>query len=182
MNWRATRRAILGNFRVEEREMETAIKEGRIMTVYTENNGTSYAHGTHSKVIAELERARAQCLRVYFRLGDVSTGRDWLEENDLCGYVGRSTGGAKVPLLLGKTRSSGGDAILTDCILLLFVDGKEVYRHSLYQVPQFQIVDSKMISHPIGIQAIGGKVVANFKTMYQAERWVSFMTGHRMSK
>ena len=158
--------------------------EGQTMKTieYKEENGTSYSAGTAQVVVDALERARTNGQRVYFRLGDTETGKDWLEENDLCGKVGRSTGNIKIPLLIKTGRSMGGGGILTDCILLLIVEGVEVYRHSLYQVPQFEIVESGIIGHPIGVQVVGGGIAANFKTIEQANRWVNFMVGNRMCK
>ena len=64
--------------------------------------------------------------RVRLFLGDPETGRDWGEENDVTGYVGRSTGPSKVPLLLATRRSMGGGAILVDCVLRMLVDGCEI--------------------------------------------------------
>lgn len=75
---------------------------------------------------------------------------DWLEENDVFGYVGRSTGKIKVPLLLpvdlnGCKEDSGG-AILCDCITRMAIgEGKhfvETYRADFYQEPKFTLKDS----------------------------------------
>jgi hypothetical protein len=102
-------------------------------------DGTAYHEETPDAVIEIIEEARHSnrtiCLR--FCLGDTSTGKDWCEENYTVGYIGRSTGEIKVPLLLKSTKSSGGDALLDNCIVK--IDKKEsgklyqeVYRHPKY--------------------------------------------------
>lgn len=102
-------------------------------------NGTAYHEETPDAVIEVIEEAlhsnRAICLRFCF--GDTETGKDWCEENYTIGYIGRSTGEIKVPLLLKSTKSSGGDALLDHCVVK--IDKKEpsklyqeVYRHPKY--------------------------------------------------
>lgn len=84
---------------------------------YKVSNGTFYHEDTDNQVIEVLERAREGCTRLLLDYGDTKTGKSWGEVNDIKGYVGRSTGSIKIPLLLYNTRSMGGGAILTDCIL-----------------------------------------------------------------
>jgi hypothetical protein len=47
-----------------------------------------------------LEKARLNRTRLHISLGDVATGRDWLEEFECFGFIGRSMGPTKVPLIL----------------------------------------------------------------------------------
>ena len=61
-------------------------------------NGTSYDSRTPDRLIAELETAMRHNKKVRIFLGDTETGRDWLEEYDVYGLVGRSGGSVKVPL------------------------------------------------------------------------------------
>jgi hypothetical protein len=102
-------------------------------------NCTSYHLETPDAVIEIIERAmqsqRKICLRFCF--GDTDSGKDWCEENYTIGYIGRSSGNIKVPLLLKSTKSSGGEALLDHCIVK--IDKKEpgkiyqeVYRHPKY--------------------------------------------------
>ena len=79
--------------------------------------------------------------RVRFFYGSVVDGRDWADENDVSGYIGRSIGREPCLLLLGNSRSIGGMAILTHCILRLIIDSREVYRHPLYQPIQWECKD-----------------------------------------
>jgi len=80
-------------------------------------NGTSYSVNTNDKVIEVLERCRNNRTRILIDYGDVQTKESWNEVYDISGYVGRSNGTYKVPLLIHNSRSLGGGAILTDCIL-----------------------------------------------------------------
>lgn len=50
---------------------------------------------------------------------------DWNEQFDVTGYVGRSTGPIKVPLLIHNRRSLGGPAILDHCIIGVRETGKD---------------------------------------------------------
>lgn len=105
-------------------------------------NGTAYHEETPESIIEIIEEAmksqRTICLRFCF--GDTDTGKDWCEENDTIGYLGRSTGEIKVPLLLKNSRSSGGGSLLDHCIVKIEKVKKhthcpsyhEVYRHPNY--------------------------------------------------
>ena len=80
-------------------------------------NGTYYAAKTSDATIERLERARQTGERIRLDYGEPKTGRSWGETNDITGYVGRSTGQVKIPLLLHNKRSIGGGGILTNYIL-----------------------------------------------------------------
>src|ERR1035437_10026036 len=80
-------------------------------------NGTYYNIKTSDSVIHTLETARLLNSRITLDYGDVKTGRSWGEVNDITGYIGRSTGPVKIPILLYKVTSSGGGGILDSCIL-----------------------------------------------------------------
>lgn len=97
-------------------------------------NGTSYHDETPDDVIRVLESARQNRVRLHISYGDRATGRDWLEEFETQGYVGRSTGPVKVPLLLPNRRSTGGGAILTHCIVRIrsAVGGRVLWKHPQY--------------------------------------------------
>ena len=85
------------------------------MKTYKVVNGTSYDARTPDQVIGILEKARLERIRLHVSLGYTdgpSVGLDWLEEFDSHGYIGRSTGSIKVPLLIATSRSTGGGALL----------------------------------------------------------------------
>lgn len=83
---------------------------------YKEVNGTSYHKETADAVVDVLEKARQNRTRIVLDYGDTKTGKSWGEVHDVAGYVGRSTGIYKVPLLVHNSRSLGGGAILDHCI------------------------------------------------------------------
>jgi hypothetical protein len=148
-----------------------------------EPSGTYYRDTTPREVINALELARKSGARVRLFLGDKETGRDWCEEYDVTGTIGRSTGPVKIPLLIASRRSHGGGAILTDCIIRLLIDGREVYRHPKYHAPEFvtRLIDPPSDGYAACVLA-NGKECAQFKTLAAAFRWVAFMRGERMSK
>lgn len=82
-----------------------------------EINGTHYTTKTNDKVIEVLERCRINRTRIIIDYGNTETKESWNEAFDVVGYVGRSMGSKKIPLLVYNSRSVGGGGILTDCIL-----------------------------------------------------------------
>ena len=104
------------------------------MKTYKLNNGTSFDERTPDEVIRVLENARQNRTRLHISLGDQQTGRDWLEEFETHGYVARSMGPMKVPLLVANRRSLGGGAILDHCIVRIreSAGGRVLYRHPDY--------------------------------------------------
>lgn len=83
-------------------------------------NGTHYHPGCPPEVILAIEAARLQYLtgrgyrlRIYY--GDPASGRWWGDIES--GYIGRSAGPMKVPILLRNKLSRGGHAILDHCIV-----------------------------------------------------------------
>lgn len=84
---------------------------------YQEVNGTFYNKSTPKDLIEVLERARENKTRIVLDYGDTKTGKSWGEVNDIKGYVGRSTGTIKIPLLVFNSRSLGGGGMLDHCIL-----------------------------------------------------------------
>lgn len=101
-------------------------------------NGTWYYEETDDKVIEVLENARLSGTRIRIYLGDKETGRDWGEVCDVTGYVGRSTGPIKIPILLHNARSMSGGGILTDCLVKIEHANKRkggiLYLHPLYHL------------------------------------------------
>lgn len=80
-------------------------------------NDTAYHIDTPDKLVAVLELIKTNHYRVTFDYGDVKTGKSWGETYDITGYIGRSTGKIKIPLLIQKSNSWGGVSILDNCIL-----------------------------------------------------------------
>ena len=145
--------------------------------------------------------------RVRFFYGSVVDGRDWADENDVSGYIGRSIGREPCLLLLGNSRSIGGMAILTHCILRLIIDSREVYRHPLYQPIQWECkdVDPKYAWCACGacdgewvfaVHSLAGNrceplpfevwrdgsIHARFRSAAARDRWLQYMSGRRMAR
>lgn len=97
-------------------------------------NGTYYHPDTNDLVIEVLERAKQNRTRLMLDYGH-ENGQSWGEIYDITGYVGRSTGTQKIPLLVHNKRSLGGGAILSQCIVKISESrGKKV----LYQHPNYK--------------------------------------------
>ena len=102
--------------------------------IYNVVNGTSYDARTPNEIISVLEQARLTRTRLLFDWGDQNSGKSWGEVYDIRGYVGRSTGSVKIPLLIKTSRSLGGGAILDHCIVKISESkgGKVLYKHANY--------------------------------------------------
>ncbi|ABD72009.1 conserved hypothetical protein (plasmid) [Rhodoferax ferrireducens T118] len=157
---------------------------------------TWFIPGTASRVKTILEDARkdaycnanrASILRLFF--GDTETGRDSCEENDTVGFIGRSTGTMKVPLLIEPLRSDrgdlssadGGGQILTNCILRIIEvnTGIELYRHPKYQLPAFTVhVNEAAQAYPIEVGR-EGQTQARFPGHDEAGEYMAFLQGYR---
>ena len=169
---------------------------------YTKHNGTSYeiaiklADGTieeYSHIVNKhLVDIISNCIsyrnRVRIWYGNIQTGETWLEEYDVTGVIGRSTGEQfKIPILVNNSRSYGGGAILTPCIVR--IDDIEtrapLWKADNFHFPGFRIVE-KDGEYPYGVEVKKDgedwKLDASFKDKSRAQRWVDFMTGKRYSK
>lgn len=154
---------------------------------YKERNGTYYHYETNEKVINALEYARKNNRRIRIYFGDTESGQSWYEEHDVMGYVKRSLGKIKIPLLIPRKDSHGGIAILDNCIVKI-VDTRSkttLYEHESFRVGEFELYENnnelKEKGYLYGVK-IDGKNYANFKTKEQAKRWIAFMKGERNSK
>jgi hypothetical protein len=92
-------------------------------------NGTAYHEKTPDQVISIIEEARQnKNIRLRFCFGDTDTGKDWDEKYDVEGYIGRSCGRIKIPLLIRTLKSGGGGGILDHCIVRI----KRINTHTKY--------------------------------------------------
>lgn len=80
-------------------------------------NGTYYHESTADAVVKALEDCRNSKYDFRFKItyGYPETGEAWGDVET--GYIGRSTGSIKVPLIIHSNRSLGGPALLDHCIL-----------------------------------------------------------------
>lgn len=146
-------------------------------------NGTTYPDGTSQAVVNCLEAARTsgQKIRVFYG----ENGRDWLEEHDTLGTVGRSMGSEKIPLLIKSPISYGGGAILVNSIVRIQANDKQYGIRDLYKDPNYSRpvlsirTGNPLMSYPVFAD---DEHVATFDTCEKAERWIKFMRGERWSK
>lgn len=134
----------------------------------------------------EAARKSGDTIRVF--QGDPSTGRDWCEENDVMGRVGRSGGLLKVPLLIADGEDGGG-AILDHCVVKLVRcrDGKVLYQHPSYTPPNLTIEPitepvpgtTKQYTHAVHRE---GQLEARFTSMGAAAAYVAFLLGHSFTQ
>ena len=100
---------------------------------YLEVNGTSYPIDTDPEEINILEMSRAKRFRIVLEYGDVKTGEVWMDATPNRGFIGRSMGPVKIPLLIRTNRSYGGEATLEHCIVRICESkgGKEIYKRKI---------------------------------------------------
>lgn len=155
------------------------------MKPYQIINGTFYDTRTPDEVIRVLESARLNRTRLHISLGETDNdrgkiGRDWLEEFETHGYIGRSMGPVKVPLLLSNSRSIGGGAILDHCIVRIRTSagGRVLWQHPQYhhgvleirrKAEPVELPDGRLLTVDV---LRDGELHASFEGMAQARRWV----------
>lgn len=151
--------------------------------IYKIIDGTAYHAITPEAVVKILEEirlsGRTRRIRIFY--GDAKTGRDWAEEFDTIGYLGRSTGEIKIPLLINNVRSSGGPGLLDHCIVKIQEGKRVLYQHEKYNSGEWEIKELLDVGLMVCVYH-DQKNVANFKSHKQAERYVAFMKGERNSK
>lgn len=148
-------------------------------------NITAYANDdTDPAVMMALHKARQGHDRIRIWYGDTEGGYAWPEEYDVTGYVGRSTGQSPVFILVHNTRSTGGPAILTSCIVRIdcTADGHTLYKHPDFTAGLWTYALEG--SGPDVRWAVyhNGDLHARFKRVSQATHYIDFMTGRRYRK
>lgn len=165
--------------------------------------GTWFDYETPAKVRRILEQYRKNDGRLRLFYGDRITGRDWMEENDVVGRIGRSCGRQQIPLLIAEGED-GGRGVLDSCIVRI-VDAdtrEELYRHGKYHLPEMQIRSTESIiaswlvteqqktladlgyTHGVWVQGANSEFEnrANFRSYGKAAQWVAFMSGECMEQ
>jgi hypothetical protein len=142
-------------------------------------NGTTYHKETDVLVANALDHARENRLRIRVWYG--KDGKSWNEEKDVCGYVGRSTGEVKIPLLVNNSRSLGGPALLDHCIVKIVNTRtkRTLYQHQKFSQDFFGVDDNIVWQ---GKSGTNETVYATCKDHKSALRLAAFMNGERMSK
>lgn len=122
----------------------------------------------------EIPRRR---IRVWY--GDIKTGLSWNEEHDIMGYIGRSTGTDKIPLLVNNKRSFGGGGLLDHCIIRIddIKAKKTLYKHEKFHVDLVLNNADKTI-----VMSQKKGIIARFNNEEKAQKYLNFMYGERYSK
>jgi hypothetical protein len=140
---------------------------------FTTSSGTTYRAETPEQVVNAIERAwyREDRVRVWYGKDGVS----WNEENDVTGYIGRTTGN-HTPILIHNKKSIGGGAILTDCIIKMVNTrtGELLYKHPNFTQPVFIAVGLEVLAN--------NETYARFRNESSAKRYADFMNGKRNNK
>lgn len=141
------------------------------------NIGTWFHPETPRKVRQVLEAARKNGSRLRIFYGNTQTGRDWMEENDVLGTIGRSTGVLKIPLMIADGEHSG-PRLLDQCIVRIIRvdDRKELYRHRRYHLGRMEI-EHELDPPYVATVWVDGKVHARFRTAEAAYHWMAFLAG-----
>lgn len=152
----------------------------------THKTGTWFDFETPSKVRNILERYRKDGDQLRLFYGDRKTGRCWMEENNVLGRVGRSTGTMQIPLLIEEGEFGGAGILDSSIVRILDADTRtELYRHENYHLPVIELrqVDTALVkqgyTHGAWVQSREGEFsnYAKFKSFGKAAQWVAFMTG-----
>ena len=135
-------------------------------------------------VLTSLNKSRER-VRLFY--GDVDNGKSWLDEHNMVGTIGKSTGIKPIPLIISNNRSMCGVALLAHCIIgIKTVAGQWLYKHPTFNTGKLKIIafDRHSTRHdPIDLLCTverDGKPLASFKTIKRAENYISFMNGDRM--
>lgn len=163
---------------------------------YRERYGTHWDVRTPDEVIAVLETARQNRTRLHISLGYTehdavdwenslsdekkAVGLDWLEEFQSYGYIGRSTGSVKIPLIVHNERSSHSGALLDHCIVRIRTSrgGRVLWQHPNYHHGKITIHRKPIpLEYPGGVLTVdvrrNGQEQAAFKDMASARSYVN---------
>lgn len=181
-------RGTLAQYQQHRNAIEAVAKRGGIPETWFHDN-------TPAAVRQVLEAARLSKRKVRIYCGDID-GRSWLGEFEVVGYIGRSTGLMKIPLLIAP-RAHGGPALLDSHIVRIqdAATKKDLYSHPAFHVPRMAVTvtrkdDAAYAKYPWSVKVakrdldynrqLDWETYARFKTEAKAQKWVDFMHGNVM--
>jgi hypothetical protein len=142
-------------------------------------SGTCYHADTPEPVVELLEQLRHSRRKIRLYYGDIRTGQSWHDEHDVIGWIGRSTGTIKVPLLV-EPGDVGGPALLDHCIVRVDSPRQVLYQHDEFRVGEVELVRGELNRLPWEIW-IDGSVHARFKVKNEARQYQDFIQGKRFA-
>ena len=131
----------------------------------------AYHLETPQAVINALESARRWKTRIRVYLGDIETGKNWIEDCDIMGYVGLSKGlKAYYPILVFNKRSYGGSSLCDNRILKIKESkgNRVLYQSDKFKAAVIDIVESKESGYSHSL-IVDGKLFSNHKSLKSAE-------------
>lgn len=145
-------------------------------------DGTYYHHDTPQEVRRILDNAMNSRSRIRIFYGDTKTGKQWDEEYDIIGRVGRSMGSIKIPLIIANSRSHGGPGILDSCIVAIATaPSRFAYKHPTLDLGEWTVGPAISKGY-CEASYKDGNLVGQFKKPGAAKRHCEFMTGKRFAK
>lgn len=114
---------------------------------------------------------------VRIMLGDPATGTVWMEENDVIGRIGLSTGPMRVPLLVPKGERYGGALLCENILMIKEWETSEVLFERPFNVPDMAVSPNTESSRTRYNVTNACEVVARFDAVAQAYAYMAFMTG-----
>ena len=142
-------------------------------------SGTCYHADTPETVIAVLENHRRNQRKIRLFYGNTQTGQSWLDEYDVVGCIGRSTGPIKVPLLI-PPGDIGGPALLDHCLIGIDSPRKVLYQHDRFHVGEITLTQGRLKRLPWEVW-IDQALQARFQAKRAAEHYIDFLQGKRFT-
>lgn len=155
--------------------MTEVVNEGRVFNI-------SNVEPKVEEVLIQAWMLR-QRLRIWY--GDPETGRPRMDEHEVVGYVGRSMGPVKVPLLVHNARSRGGAPIAAHCIVRIdwIAERRTMYQHPKWYFPGAFIERSRTIDGHWELHIHHeGRPFSLHPTPDDARRLLDFLKGDRYIK
>ena len=176
------------------------ICNGNIVT-YCKVNGTCFTSSFYDKGEQRtensynpglwniLERCRKEHTRCRIWYGNTETGLSWNEEYEVIGYISRSSGSIKIPILLYNKRSVCGSPILDRRIVRIddIKSKTTLYKNDNFHTSEFSIFCRKEGTeyerkYPYCVTSDGVMTLASFSSYKKAMKYIQFLRGERYAK
>lgn len=162
--------------------MPTATKgvSQEILDKYRIHNDTYYHKELPLVALAIIEQCRTTHSRIRLHYGDLETGRDYLEEHDIKGKIGRSIGPVKVPLLV-PVGGDGGPELFSHIVKISLLNGDVLYKHPNWHLPKIEerpCVSPDLVKQGYKYEVlVEGEIHARFKTLTSLDVWYKLIAG-----